>query len=212
MRKLKIKICGLKNNLELKKIDDTCQPDYVGLIFVKESPRCFQDQVTKTTKAKKIGVFQNAALEEIIHEIVVHQLHGVQLHGNETPAFCAKLKSFVQVWKAIGVEDISDLHSAAEYADYCHKIVLDTRINSRSGGTGKAFNWNLLSSLPTSVSFILSGGISPEHVQQINNIQHAGMIGLDLNSRFEKSPGVKDAALIQNFIKNIFNDYNISAS
>ena len=199
-----IKVCGMRegdNIRALEKVDI----DWMGFIFYPGSKRYvpdedeFADAIRLYSKVK-VGVFVNEKQEEIIYKIERYQLDYVQLHGDESPDFCCQLKERgYTVIKAISVSSESDLLQTATYEPFVDYFLFDTK-GSKYGGTGKRFDWTVLEAYRENVPFLLSGGIGPEHVYELQDFRHPVMAGVDLNSRFEVSPALKDIAGIEKFI------------
>lgn len=186
----------------------TLRPDYLGLIFHRQSPRnAFglspDDVLPFADRVKFAGVFVNRPDDEVIATARNYRLAAVQLHGDESPEYCRLLRDRgLTVWKAVGIETSGDIERLERYADCVDRVVFDRKSPSR-GGTGQKFDWNLLDGYRLSVDFMLGGGISPDDAELIDGITHPRFAGIDLNSRFETSPGIKDARLLNNFLKKI---------
>jgi len=115
----------------------------------------------------------------------------VQLHGYENPEFCEALKKRVTVLKAFGIEEDFDFEQLEPYVGNVDYFLFDTK-TSKHGGSGQAFNWGILDKYILDVPFFLSGGLSPDNIEQVLTIKHPQFYGVDLNSKFETSPGIKD--------------------
>lgn len=204
---LQIKICGMTSAGNIAAVL-TLRPDYLGLIFHRQSPRnAFglspDDVLPFADRVKFAGVFVNRPADEVIAAARNYRLAAVQLHGDESPEYCRLLRDRgLTVWKAVGIETSGDIESLERYADCVDRFVFDRKSPSR-GGTGQKFDWNLLDGYRLSVDFMLGGGISPYDAELIDGISHPRLVGIDLNSRFETSPGIKDARLLNNFLKKI---------
>lgn len=190
---LKIKVCGMRdqaNILELVSLDI----DYMGLIFYPKSSRLV---ATKTTidlpqHIKKVGVFVNASKEEIEQKVEDFDLQVVQLHGDETPAFCQEIKDLgVETFKAFGIDDDFEWNNLAAYLGIVDYFLFDTKSKSY-GGTGQTFNWQKLKDYSYDTPYWLSGGISVDNIEEAANFEDNRLYGLDLNSKFEIEPPVKD--------------------
>ncbi len=153
--------------------------------------------------AKKIGVFVDKDFELIMNTIKEYQLKAVQLHGKESPELCRKLlKSDLEVIKAFAVDDDFEPSVLSDYSDSCSYFLFDTKTH-KHGGSGKKFNWDILQSLDYSLPFFLSGGIGPEDANAIRSLRLNNLIGIDLNSRFEDAPAIKNFDKLSAFIKEI---------
>lgn len=202
---MKIKICGITNSENLKEII-SLKPDFMGFIFYPASPRYMKeklhpDELVEIPKSiKRTGVFVDADLYEIDGVFWKYNLDFVQLHGNESPAVCKQLSSSgVKIIKAFRLDSDFNFEMLMDYIPFCEYFLFDT--NSISyGGSGKKFNWEVLNKYKTGHPFFLSGGIGPFDAEEILSIHHPSLVGVDLNSRFEKSMGIKDADKLHTFM------------
>lgn len=201
---MNIKVCGITQLKQLQQLDGL-NIDFAGLIFYKESPRYVVDKISKEElqnadfDLKKVGVFVNAGYDEIIDIVEDYGLDVVQLHGEETPELCEQLSDDVEVIKAFSIgEGITSIDEmVADYDEVCDYYLFDTLSKEGlAGGTGEKFDWKLISKSKIEKPFFLSGGISLEDIAAIKSFKHPDYFGIDVNSRFEKSPGVKDMALL----------------
>ena len=203
---MNIKVCGITEMKQLQQLDGL-DIDFAGMIFYKDSPRYVggkldQKDVKKADfDLKKTGVFVNPEMIDVLDAIDEYGLEVVQLHGDETPEMCEDLSSEVEVIKAFriaGTEDIDKL--VAPYDAVCDYYLFDTGgLKESFGGTGKQFDWNILAKAKIEKPFFLSGGISVEDAARVKAFKHPDMFGVDINSKFEVSPGVKDMKLILQF-------------
>ena len=179
-------------------------PSMMGFIFYEKSPRYCQVKPSYLpTSAKHVGVFVDADITYIKNQMFDFQLDYVQLHGNETPAFCQELKATgIGVIKAIGMSCEADLWVAEAYINMCDYLLFDTK-TPKQGGSGKQFNWNLLSAYKGPTPFLLSGGIGPEDAEKLQQFHHPMLAGYDLNSKFESSPGIKNVPKLKAFLVGI---------
>ncbi|NVK64801.1 MAG: phosphoribosylanthranilate isomerase [Flavobacteriales bacterium] len=191
-----IKVCGMHSPDQVKQVEEFA--DYVGFIFYKHSQR-FVESTPVVSKAKKVGVFVNASLDEVRQSIAKHSLDVVQLHGNETPEFCQELKTNVEIIKAFGVQPDFSFAETKAFEAQVDFFLFDTKTPGY-GGSGKQFDWSLLSNYQGETPFILSGGLHPNALEEIQNLRHPQMMGLDLNSGFEIAPANKDVDLLRTFI------------
>ena len=198
--KPKIKICGLKDRENILDVIGL-QPDYIGFIFHAPSSR-FVDQLdpewVKTLQgAKKTGVFVNHPLEEVQAAINAYGFQAVQLHGDESPAYCMALRTQrVEVIKAFGIGAEYDWSHLIPYEDAADYYLFDTQ-SIQYGGTGKVFDWKLLEDYPSDKSYFLSGGLRYENIREALGLNDSRCYALDLNSKFETSPGVKNIELLK---------------
>jgi phosphoribosylanthranilate isomerase len=203
---MNIKVCGITEMKQLQQLDGL-DIDFAGLIFYKDSPRYIGDKIPKAElkKAdldlKTTGVFVNPEMIDVLDAIDDYGLEVVQLHGDESPEMCEDLSSEVEVIKVFrisGDEDIDQL--VAPYDAVCDYYLFDTGgLKESFGGTGKQFDWSILSRAKIEKPFFLSGGIGPDDAAKIKAFQHPDFFGIDINSRFEKSPGVKDMGAVLAF-------------
>ena len=192
---MKIKICGLRDMANIKDVA-TYNPDYMGFICYDRSPRYISDMHVKTfnslsPKIIKTAVFVNETAGNIDQLIEKFGFDAIQLHGNESPEFCESFKNKVTVIKAFGVDDSFDFAQLDAYKNSVDYFMFDTRTD-KHGGSGQVFNWNILNKYTLEIPFFLSGGLSLENLPAIKQIKHPAFYAVDLNSRFEIEPGLKD--------------------
>lgn len=203
-----IKVCGMR---QLPNIEEIARlsPDYMGFIFYPGSKRYvgesfkFDVSTLKQVGIKPVAVFVNASTETV--KAVVHEFgfNVVQLHGNESPEYCKMLKETgVVVWKVFGVGSSFKPERTVLYKDVCDNFLFDTS-STDHGGTGKKFDWKTLQEVRFQKPFILSGGIAPDDVDAVKAFEHPDFAGIDINSRFELEPGLKDTSLVKNFIEKL---------
>ncbi len=204
---MNIKVCGITQLKQLQQLDGL-NIDFAGLIFFKDSPRYVSDKLKKNDlknadfDLKKTGVFVNADYDEIMQVIEDYGLDVVQLHGQESPELCEALSDEVEVIKAFSVGDgnASIDEMVADYDEVCDYYLFDASSNNGvAGGTGKQFDWKLISKSKIEKPFFLSGGIGLEDLAKVKSFRHPDYFGIDINSKFEKEPGVKDMALLLQF-------------
>jgi len=206
---MNIKVCGITQFKQLQQLE-ALNIDYAGLIFYKDSPRYMGDKIAgKQVKdadfdIKKVGVFVNPGYSELLDAIDEYGLDIVQLHGNETPGMCKELSAEVEVIKAFRIEtattDIDELVS--DYDAVCDYYLFDTAgLKESFGGTGQQFDWSILKKAKIEKPFFLSGGIGPDDAAKIKAFSHPDFFAVDVNSKFELSPGLKDMAAILKFLQ-----------
>ena len=198
---MQIKICGLKHRDNIEAIT-ALKPDYVGFICYAPSPRFAAelDDETLASIPKAIGktaVFVNETAETIKQLIEKYNFEAIQLHGNEDPEFCAQFKGEVAVLKAFGVDQDFDFERLTQYVSSVDFFLFDTKTDEH-GGSGKSFDWSLLDKYKLDVPFFLSGGLSLDNLDEVKSIKHPQFYGVDLNSRFEIEPGLKDIDKLKN--------------
>ncbi|HTE13093.1 MAG TPA: phosphoribosylanthranilate isomerase [Chitinophagaceae bacterium] len=203
---MNIKVCGITQLKQLQQLDGM-DIDFAGLIFYKGSPRYVGDKLpAKQVKEldfdiRKVGVFVNAEFNEVLKAIDDYALDVVQLHGDETPYQCEELSEQIEVIKVFsmgnGEKDIDEM--VADYDEVCDYYLFDTSVNGAKGGTGKKFDWKKLGKSKIEKPFFLSGGIELEDAVKLKAIKHPDFYGVDINSRFEKEPGIKDMGKVLQF-------------
>jgi len=207
----RVKVCGMNDPLNVKEIAEA-KPDFMGFIFVPGSPRYVGKVPEKELfhnvpgGIKRIGVFFNENNQRILDVSVRTGLDIVQLHGNESPLACLQLKSSgLKIIKAFNIEKDFSFEYLVQYMSVCDYFLFDTK-SEKPGGSGIKFNWMKLEEYSLDKPFFLSGGIGPEDAGVIKSMENKGFFAIDINSRFETSPGMKDAALVKTFINEIKND------
>lgn len=205
---LLIKICGMRDPDNIKEVT-TLQPDLLGLIFYPQSPRYIGKNPEDTlfreipSGISKTGVFVNSEPESVLLQSKKAGLQYIQLHGEESPTECRVLAfQELQVIKAFRVDASFQFELLKQYAPFCRFFLFDTA-TSAFGGSGKKFDWNLLNRYEGPVPFFLSGGIGPEDAEKLTKFSHPFLAGIDINSRFETSPGIKDITMLKKFITSI---------
>lgn len=202
-----IKVCGLRDTDNMRQVA-SLTPMLVGFIFYKRSPRYVgdpQDDFLSSLPSfvHPVAVFVNASLRQVRNTVDRYGFRIVQLHGNESAGYCAELKKLgLTVFKAVGVSDGMDWESLRVYEGIVDAFVFDTRSRSH-GGSGRRFDWRLLDGYRLSVPYLLSGGIGPDNVDDIVAAMRPGMVGIDINSRFETEPGVKNVPELVKFILSL---------
>ena len=198
----KVKVCGIteeKNYFDLSKYPI----DYFGFIFYKKSPRYIlnnPDHFFIKNIKNKVAVFVNEDIDTVISILEKYNFSYIQLHGDENFDYCMKLKQKgIKIIKSYllnkddGIIDKNLINSLSDLFLFDYK-------SRKYGGSGKSFDWNLLNNIKINKPFFLSGGLSLNNINNINNINNKKFLyGLDLNSRFEDSPGIKDISLIDKF-------------
>lgn len=186
------------------------KPDFLGLIFYPKSSRFVGEEPTEAQAAnlaptKKVGVFVNNTEEYILEKIEKFHLDLVQLHGAETPELCKSLtEKGISVIKAFSITDAADLENVSQYDGYTTYNLLDTK-TPKVGGSGMKFDWNILGHYTSKTPFLLSGGLDIDDVEAIKALQHPALAGVDLNSKFEVAPALKDAQKLEQFFKQLRN-------
>ena len=204
---MRVKVCGMNFPDNVAAVD-ALGVDLLGFVFYPNSPRCVTTPPEKLppTRAKRVGVFVDQDGDEILSAVGRYGLDGVQLHGAESPDFCRRLRGSLPLGtllvKAVGVASFEDLTTALAYEEVADGLLFDTRCATH-GGSGRRFDWSLLSRYRGNLPFLLSGGLGPGDEERVRSFHHPRCQGIDLNSRFELSPGVKDVAALARFLRGI---------
>jgi len=208
---MNIKVCGITTIKQLQQLDGL-DVDFAGLIFYKQSPRYVGDKISKKEIAtadldiKTVGVFVNAEYDEIMKTSEAYDLDVVQLHGDESPYLCEQVSGEIEVIKAFRIDNTSDKtldYLIEDYDEVCDYYLFDAASKNLLGGSGTKFDWTKLTNSKIEKPFFLSGGIGPDDGRLVKGIKHPDFYGMDLNSRFEKEPGVKDMALVLKFVHSL---------
>lgn len=207
---MKIKVCG---NTDLEQLKELAylKVDFAGIIFYEQSPRYAlkrlkgEDIKSLELSITKVGVFVNAGEDEIMQRVDEFGLDMVQLHGDETASFCNRISDHIKVIKAFRIADYETNVDwlVSEFDEVCDYYLFDKGSAGLYGGTGKKFNWNLLEKATIGKPFFLSGGIERGDAQALKKFRHPFFYGVDVNSRFEAEPGIKDMQLIEEFITEL---------
>ena len=206
---MKIKVCGLRDADNIKAVA-ALEPDYMGFIFYNKTPRFVDDIGIEILNAipahiNKTAVFVDESAKTISALIDKYNFDFVQLHGNETPAFCKALRDQAIVIKAFGVNNEFDFIQLSKYKNKVDLFLFDAKTDIH-GGSGKTFDWDILDKYDMDIPFFLSGGLSPDNLEEVKKITHSQFYGVDLNSKFEISPGMKDIEKLEKaftMLKNI---------
>ncbi|MCB9449056.1 MAG: phosphoribosylanthranilate isomerase [Flavobacteriales bacterium] len=205
---LRIKVCGMRDANNIRKVAEL-GIYFMGFIFYPKSPRYAGDILEPSvvqslpSSIRRVGVFVNAKQEDIIRTADSYHLDAVQLHGTESPEFCRAMKlQGLLVLKAFGIAEVFDFEELADYITHVDYFLFDTASVSH-GGSGKKFTWDLLKDYHLRVPFLLSGGIGPEDTEAIRSVSHHALMGVDLNSKFETEPGMKDEQRLESFLQQL---------
>ncbi|VAW30352.1 Phosphoribosylanthranilate isomerase [hydrothermal vent metagenome] len=200
MKKIFLKVCGMRDEANIAALTGL-QPGFIGFIFHEISPR-YCEKVPKVPvpeSIRKTGVFVNKSEEYIAGKKKDFHLDYIQLHGSESPDFCREIQqSVAPVIKAFNLHDDFDFDSLRPYEKTCAFFLFDAS-GQLSGGNGITFNWQILKQYRGTTPFLLSGGIDESMADAIRNINHPAFYGVDINSRFETLPGIKDINKIKRF-------------
>lgn len=182
--------------------------DLMGFIFWHKSSRNVSEMPSYLpTRQKRVGVFVDAEIKEVTEKAKEYALDLIQLHGKETPDYIQRLRSLcpqrgdhaTAIIKALNIADTEDLAQTAQYEGIVDYFLFDTK-SKLVGGNGTQFDWSVLQAYQGDTPFILSGGIGPDDAEKVKNFQHPMCAGIDLNSRFETAPALKDIQLLNHFI------------
>ena len=217
-----IKVCGMRDAQNIREVSQL-GVDMIGMIFYPKSPRYVEMQSShagiipdyvkediniKSAKSPaRVGVFVDDMVQNIVTRVVNYHLDYVQLHGNEPREMCENLRLTldpdirpgIKIIKAINVSDASDIQKYKEYVGAVDLFLFDTKCKT-VGGSGRQFDWQVLEQYDGEIPFLLSGGIGPEDASRLHAFHHPKCIGIDLNSRFEIEPGVKDVEKLKGFL------------
>ncbi|MDA9339691.1 phosphoribosylanthranilate isomerase [Polaribacter sp.] len=233
---MKLKVCGMKHGENIQDVA-ALHPDYMGFIFYEQSKRNFEGIIPELPSSiKKTGVFVNEYPEILISLVEEYQLDAVQLHGDESLGYVTSLKDQlaerralfieenkhqkkkknkhkisnkkVEIIKVFGIKDTFDFEVLRPYVEVVDFFLFDTKGKER-GGNGVQFDWSVLESYPFEKPFFLSGGIGLEAVEEVQKVLHSKLpvYGLDVNSKFESTPGVKNIEALKKFKNNVITDF-----
>ncbi|WP_420321878.1 phosphoribosylanthranilate isomerase [Flagellimonas sp.] len=253
---MKLKVCGMNHNPE-----EVAQlhPDYMGFIFWEPSSRFFEGEMPALPKSvKKVGVFVDATVEEVLEKVQKFDLAAVQLHGNESSEFCSTLEkrhselvseshangslnqvhgdkkrpsvistergksleipqsqsSFrndkIDIIKVFSIKDDFDFSILKDYEEVCDYYLFDTK-GKLPGGNGYTFDWSVLNNYPSTKPYFLSGGIGLESASKLKAFLESPASKyckvIDVNSKFEIKPGLKDIEQLKEFKKLLTNKH-----
>jgi phosphoribosylanthranilate isomerase len=192
---MKIKVCGLRDKDNVEAVA-ALAPDYMGFISYGASPRYINDMPADILNnlpenIYKTGVFVDESQDTIDKLIADYGFNAIQLHGSESPDFAYSFRSKVIVLKAFGLNNDFDFEQLYNYANKVDYFLFDTKTDVH-GGSGKTFDWHILDNYKLDIPFFLSGGLSLDNLDEVIAIDHPQFYGVDLNSKFETSPGIKD--------------------
>ncbi len=209
---MRVKVCGMTDLDQLHQLGDM-GVEFAGMIFYHKSPRFvlrhLKGHEVKKARLKvfKIGVFVNSSYEEVMNHVDNYGLDMVQLHGDERPYFCEQISNYISVIKAFRISETDNIEwKIKDFYNDSDMFLFDTE-GKGFGGTGKKFDWKILSGLNINKSFLLSGGIQPGDEENIFQFMKdpvsKNLFCVDINSKFEASPGVKNMDAIKTFVDNL---------
>lgn len=152
-------------------------------------------------RCKRVGVFVDEAPEHVRQTAEEYALDYIQLHGHESPEYCAALKGF-RIIKAFRLATLADLDIVKDYAGSCDLFLFDAK-GALPGGNGERFDWSLTCCYDGTTPFLLSGGIGPDDAERLCTFSHPRCVGIDINSRFEREPGIKDTEMLRKFLNKV---------
>jgi phosphoribosylanthranilate isomerase len=199
---VKLKICGMKDT---GNINQVClvNPDYMGFIFYRKSPRYVGENFSLAGQAKigkRVGVFVNETTEEIERQADILKLDLIQLHGDETVQQCDDLrKNGHDVIKVFSVDDHFDFGKTQDYKNVVDYFMFDTK-GKYFGGNATTFDWSVLKKYDQQIPFFLSGGITSSNIHQLEELKGMNIHAIDVNSGVESEPGFKDIKKINELI------------
>ncbi|TMI85879.1 MAG: phosphoribosylanthranilate isomerase [Bacteroidetes bacterium] len=209
---MRVKVCGVTMPSQLEAMDEM-GVDLAGFIFYSKSPRYMVEKIPADYlrkfkgKIAKVGVFVNMPYEELMRTVENYRLDMVQLHGDEIPRYCEQVANYITVIKAFRLSDNDPIEWMAKpYEEACDMYMFDT-LGAGYGGTGKKFDWDVLKNSTIGKLFFLSGGIEPGDEDRLKLFVKEEIakkiFAVDINSKFETSPGVKDLAKVKEFVEKL---------
>ena len=218
IRPMIIKVCGMReaenireveqfsilHSLQAKRASSSAQfsINWMGFIFWPKSSRYVSRKPDYLpTNCKRVGVFVDEDIEKVKHIADDYALDYIQLHGHESPDYCVQLKG-MHLIKAFNIATKEDLEATKPYEGLVDYFLFDTKGKS-VGGNGEKFDWTVLDAYQGDTPFLLSGGIGPDDAERVKTFHHPKCIGIDLNSRFETAPAIKDINKLKEFIKTV---------
>ena len=204
---MKIKVCGMRDGQNIREVE-SLHPDMMGFMFWPGSKRYVSRKPDYLPQVSRVGVFVNPEPADVVAKVREYGLNRIQLHGTESAELCRTIHQAIglPITKAISIASATDFDACRAYEQEpsVDLFLFDTKC-SGWGGSGQSFDWSLLDSYQGSKPFLLAGGIGPGMEESIAGIKHPHFYGIDLNSRFETEPAVKEINKLSLFINNIRN-------
>ena len=226
MKNQLIKVCGMRDAQNIREVA-ALGVNLIGLIFYPKSPRYVKSPNSLNSltplplsqgegsnmldkQYKTVGVFVNDMPQNIVTAVYNYHLSYVQLHGDESPVMIDNLRRTlvpdivpqIKIIKAISISNAEDLKRCEQYEGHVDLFLFDTKCKGY-GGSGQQYDWSVLEAYTGQTPFLLSGGIGPEDAERIHDFHHPRCIGIDLNSKFETAPGMKDVEMLKKFINSL---------
>jgi len=212
---MKFKVCGMKYQDNIIDVA-SLQPDYLGFIFYDKSARFFKGKIPDlTSNIKKVGVFVNADIDEILEIVNKYKLQAVQLHSEESPYFCQQLRMLliseqseksIEIIKVFSIKEEFNFEILKPYEEVCDYYLFDTK-GKLPGGNGYAFDWKVLNGYSSTKPYFLSGGIGLAEIENLRSFlkkeESEYCFAIDVNSKFEIRPGLKNIDKLKTFIKKL---------
>ncbi len=204
-----IKVCGLREPDNIRAVS-ALDINMTGFIFWEGSARSVKHAPRTGRRMGRVGVFVDATPQAIVSRAHSDALDYIQLHGSESAAYIEQLKCAlasggvqnVKMIKALSIREADDVKRWRDYEGTADMLLFDNKCTAR-GGSGEKFDWAALDSYDGNIPFLLSGGIGPDDADSVLTIRHPQFAGVDLNSRFEIRPAVKDTEKLKCFINKI---------
>lgn len=201
-----IKVCGMREGANIRAVE-ALQPNWMGFICWPKSSRYVDTTPDYLPQCERVGVFVDADIDFIQHKVAQLKLTRLQLHGHESADFCSQIHKITQlpIIKAISVKNASDIGKAEVYEGIVTHLLFDTQCKC-VGGSGEQFDWDVLQYYKGKTPFLLAGGIGPDDAIRVNQFSHPSFTGIDLNSRFEDAPALKNTDKLAQFIHRLNNN------
>lgn len=212
---MKIKVCGISTRRDLLAIQDM-GVEYVGFIFVPSSPRFLLNSLDAVElklvlnafpQTSRVGVFANENAEVVRAIAKEYALTSLQFHGDESPLYCSEFADEFEVIKSFSIGSANDFDKCAAFETSCKLFVFDTE-GPLLGGNGTSWDWKLMSHYSGSTPFLVSGGIGPDDISKIRAVTHNRFLGIDINSKFETAPGMKNVETLIQFVGTVKTNSN----
>jgi len=208
---MRLKVCGMTKLDQVRQMD-AMGVEFAGFIFYPKSPRFVKkfnlsalDIKKEKLNINRVGVFVNEKSEEVLKTVDQWRLHMVQLHGDESPKYCEHISNHVTTIKAFRIGPDENVEwKIYPYIDVVDMFLFDT-VGVNFGGTGQQFDWNLIGNARINKPYFLSGGIGPDDTEALKTFAagQKNLFAVDVNSKFELSPGVKDLESVRIFLNEM---------